>query len=386
MNSRTRPRTLRGWAAAAALLVQATGVTVATAGPAAASDTPGSYTNYDFPRSTTGLSNVTFRTTVTKDPGRAANVFWSHQFGFTKGNGAYTGMQANGPGEKRTFLFSVWDATEARPGSQGSYCVDFGGEGEGKSCRIKYDWQEGHTYRTRVANEGNRWFGVTVTDETTGGSFKLGSIRAASDRISPDGMVDWTEYFEWNDSRASCYDQPYSQARFGPPEGDNGKVKAKVSSTSASNSCPGTSRIDVTNGGSVQSNAVGNSVRGPVTGPAGKVIDASGGARGGTPAVLRPPTGRDNQQWVLGKDKALHLMTSGMCLDVAENGTGNGTPVLVYDCNGGDNQKWVKDNGRLRNPASNRCLTAPSTADGTPLRIRDCTSASNQKWTIPATP
>ncbi|MEK8143227.1 hypothetical protein NKH18_16870 [Streptomyces sp. M10(2022)] len=55
------------------------------------------------------------------------NVFWSHQFGFTQGSGAYTGMQSNG-GQQRTFLFSLWDATEARAGSEGSYCLDFGGE------------------------------------------------------------------------------------------------------------------------------------------------------------------------------------------------------------------------------------------------------------------
>ncbi|MBH1935562.1 RICIN domain-containing protein [Streptomyces sp. AV19] len=382
MTSPTRPRTPRRWIVAATVLATATGAALTAAGTASASDTPGSYTDYAFPGAAKGLSNVTFRTTVTKDPGRAANVFWSHQFGFTKGNGAYTGMQANGPGEKRTFLFSVWDATEAKPGSKGSYCVDFGGEGEGKSCRIKYDWQQGHTYRTRVAHEGNRWFGVTVTDETTGASFKLGSIRAASDRVSPDGMVDWTEYFEWNDDRASCNDQPYSQVRFGLPQGDDGKVTAKVSGTKASSSCADMSRIDVTRDGSVQSNAIGNSVRGAVTGPGGKAVEADGGT-----ALLRPPTGADNQQWVLGKDKALHLMTSGLCLDVAESGTRNGTPVLAYDCNGGANQRWVRDgNGGLRNPASGRCLTAPSTAAGTPLQIRDCTGTANQRWTVPATP
>ncbi|WP_372409216.1 ricin-type beta-trefoil lectin domain protein [Streptomyces luteireticuli] len=371
-------RTLRRWIALATALTSATGIAVATAGPASASETPGSYTDYAFPGGTKGLSDVTFRTTVTKDPGRAANVFWSHQFGFTKGNGAYTGMQANGPGEKRTFLFSVWDAKEAKPGSRGSYCVDFGGEGEGKSCRIKYDWKEGRTYRTRVAAEGDRWFGVTVTDETTGGSFKLGSIRAASDRISPGGMVDWTEYFEWNDDRASCNDQPYSQVRFGLPQGDGGRATARVSGTSVSGGCSALSRVGTSSDGSVQSNGVGNSVRGPVTGPGGKVIDAAG--------VLRPPTGAEDQQWVLGKDKALHLMKSGRCLDVAGNGTANGTPVLVYGCNGGANQQWVRSNSGLRNPSSGRCLTAPSAADGARLQIRDCTGAGSQRWTVPATP
>ncbi|MCC3768342.1 ricin-type beta-trefoil lectin domain protein [Streptomyces sp. UNOC14_S4] len=378
----------RAAVAGMSIAVTAAATVMVGGGTAAASDTPGSYTDYSFPQGTSGLSSVTFRTTVTKDPGQSANVFWSHQFNFTKG-GAYTGMQANGPGEKRTFLFSVWDATEAKPGTVGSYCVDFGGEGEGKSCRIKYDWKQGHTYRYRVAHEGNRWFGVTVTDETSGDSFKLGSIRAATGRISPDGMVDWTEYFEWNDDRASCNDQPYSQARFGLPQGDDGRVTAKVASTSASSSCRNMSRIDVTKDGSVQSNAIGNSLRGPITGLGGKAVDADGGAASGTSAILYRPTGGANQSWVLGKDGAVHLMKSRLCLDVKSGATGNGTRVQLYACNGGNNQQWRYENdGSLRNPASGRCLDVPgsSAKDGTPLQIRDCNGGSNQRWKVPATP
>ncbi|MFC5804992.1 DUF3472 domain-containing protein [Streptomyces formicae] len=71
------------------------------------------------------------------------------------------------------------------------HCLDFGGEGVGKSCRMRHDWAQGHTYAFRVAHEGDRWFGVTVTDGTTGASFKLWSIRAGSTQIATGGMVDW---------------------------------------------------------------------------------------------------------------------------------------------------------------------------------------------------
>ncbi|EFG10238.1 ricin-type beta-trefoil lectin domain protein [Streptomyces clavuligerus] len=386
---RHRTRSLaRTLLATAATLLTAAGTALVPVSDAVASETPGSYTNYGFPVGTSGFSDITFRTTVTQDPGQAANVFWSHQFDFTGGHTAYTGMQANGPDQQRTFLFSVWDATEAKAGSTGSECVDFGGEGVGKSCRLHREWVQGHTYRTTVTHEGDRWFAATVTDETTKDSFTLGSIRAAASTISPSGMVDWTEYFEWNDPRASCYDQPYSRAEFGLPKGDKETVSASVSSTKVSAACAKVSQVDRTTTGSVQTNGIGNSVRGPITGLGGKVIDASGGATNGTKAILYRATGKANQAWVLGADGAVHLMKSGLCLTVANNATAAGSPVQVSTCDGGTGQQWRAQNGTLLNPASKRCL-APhggSSANGTALELADCDGGTPQKWTVPVTP
>ena len=113
--------------------------------PLAASETPNTYTNYAWPAGTV-LTSVDFTTTVTDDPGHSANVFWSNQFDFEGGGTAYTGMQTNG-GKPRNFLFSVWKATEARPGSPGSHCEDFQENGAGKTCGIHFDWQQGHAMR-----------------------------------------------------------------------------------------------------------------------------------------------------------------------------------------------------------------------------------------------
>ncbi|MGA5285402.1 ricin-type beta-trefoil lectin domain protein [Streptomyces griseoincarnatus] len=360
---------------------------MSAAGPAAASDTPGSYTDYSFPSGTGGLSDVTFRTTVTKDAGHASRIFWSHQFNFTQGGTAYTGMQSNGPGETRTFLFSVWDATEARAGTDGSYCVDFGGEGVGKSCRLKTDWKADQTFRTRVAHEGDRWFGVTVTNESTGTSFKLGSIRAGSTQISTSGMVDWTEYFEWNNPSASCNDQPYSQARFGLPVGNNGAVTASASRTSTSTTCSDYTRVENVTGGTLHTNGVGNSLRGPITGLAGKAVDGSRN-RVGEPVILYSPTGGANQAWVIGRDGAVHLMDQGLCLDVKSGGKANGTEATLWYCNGTASQQWTYDGQTLRNVASGRCLDVPgwNTTDGTRLVIWDCNGGANQSWKAPSAP
>lgn len=373
--------------AGAAAFCLAFGMMLSTAGTAAASETPGSYTDYAFPAGTGGLDDVTFRTTVTKDAGHASRIFWSHQFNFAHGGSAYTGMQSNGPGETRTFLFSVWDATEAKAGTDGSYCVDFSGEGEGKSCRLKTDWKEGQTFRTRVAHEGDRWFGVTVTNESTGASFKLGSIRAGSAQISASGMVDWTEYFEWNNPNASCDDQPYSQAQFGLPVGNNGTVTASASRTSTSKTCSEYTRVEQVSGGTLHTNGIGNSLRGPVTGLDGKAVDGYRN-RAGDPVILYSPTGGANQAWVIGRDGALHLMDQGLCLDLSDGETANGTPATLWYCNGAASQQWKYDGETLRNVASDRCLDVPgwNTTDGTQLIIWDCNGGANQTWKVPSTP
>lgn len=106
---------------------------------ARAGDTPGTYTNYTFDPAVTALDSVDFGIKVISDPGYRANVFWSNQFSLVgTSSGGYTGMQSNG-GSDRMFLFSVWDATEAKAGTPGSACVDFGGEGIGKSCRMAHE-------------------------------------------------------------------------------------------------------------------------------------------------------------------------------------------------------------------------------------------------------
>lgn len=347
----------------------------------ATGETPGTYTYYTWPKGTS-LEQVEFSLTPMVDPGYRASIFWSNQFNFGDGQTAYTGMQSNG-GDPRQFLFSVWDATEARPGSQGSKCVAFDGEGRGRSCRMHYEWKEGHRYEFSVAHEGDRWFGVTVTDIEAGVSFKLGSIRSKFSRISSSDMETWTEYFEWNDDEASCFNQPYSQVRIRVPRGNGGTVVAKTTTSSTSKTCSDQSRIDNVSGGVVQSNAIGNSLRGQVTASDGECLDAAGGADEGTEAITYPCNGQDNQAWVLARNGSLQLQWD-LCLDVADDARAPGSPVIVYSCNDGANQRWKYADGQLISSSSGLCLTAHN---GDQLTVERCAeNANNQKWRLPLAP
>lgn len=371
----------------------ALGGAVAPAQAATIGTTPGTYTNYAFSGSPT-LTDVTWSTTVQTDPGFSSQVFWSHQFGFDVGNGAYIGMQSNG-GSSRVFLFSVWDATEATAGSTGTWCQTFGGEGTGESCRMNLNWTAGHTYTFTVAAEGSGWFGATVKDTTAGTSYKLGSVKTPATAIATTGMVDWTEYFEWNDPRATCYDQPFSAARFGLPTGNGGTVTATVSGTSNNgNACASMTRTDTVAGATVQNLAIGNSVRGAVTGLASKCVDAYGGVSDGTAADLYDCSGGVNQAWVRAADGTLRLR-SNYCL--AAGGTTANSAVLVRDCAGTGTGGAVTDASKLWtyntttkamvNQASGLCLDVPgsNSANGTALIVYTCTGNPNQQWTLPAT-
>ncbi len=342
-----------------------------------AGDTPGSNTGYLWPEGT-ALERVTFSLTPLVDPGRMSNIFWSNQFDFTGGQTAYTGMQSNG-GAPRQFLFSVWDAVESRPGSRGSNCEAFGGEGEGQHCTILHEWWEGQEFVFDVEHEGDRWFRATVTEVSSGVSFRIGSIRASSSRISGEGMSTWTEYFEWNDDSATCLNQPYSRVLVKWPRGDGGAVRARLDASKASDTCSHDSRIETLADGVLQTNAIGNSRRGNVTIAGGDCLDASGGADSGTEAITYACNRQDNQAWVYARDGSLQLR-QGLCLDVANAARAAGSPVIVFECNGADNQRWTHAGGQLKGLGSGLCLTAH---DGDPLTVEPCAEGTSQQWRLP---
>lgn len=341
--------------------------------PAAAAEgtTPHSYVNYAFPSPTEQLDNVTYGITVQADPGHA-NVYWSNQFEFTT-HGAYAGLQSHRDG-LGMFLFSVWDTTAARPGSPGTYCQAFGGEGIGQSCRLDKQFTVGHHYQFTIAPGDDGWFTATVTDATSNESFELGSIEVGSGaKIKAAGMVNWVEYFDWSNDAATCADSAYSKARFDLPSGNNGTVTASITDTSMKN-CTDQTKITTERGFSEHELATGNSASGTITGANGLCVQVASGAPSGTAEL-----GGGCPYWVLAKDGTVH--TSFTCLDVTADGA-----ALVAACNGAKSQRWTLSDRALVNAESGNCLDAQGggTVIGTKLITWTCTGNDNQKWTTPA--
>lgn len=351
------------------------GITLCALTPLAAQatgKTPGTYTHYRFDTQTQALASVDFSITVDQDPGHTANTYWANQFNLVgTSSGAYTGMQSNG-GNARTFLFSAWDTVDARAGSDGSYCVGFSGEGEGRSCRIHKEWEAGHTYRFHVAYEGDDWLTTTVTDITTNTSFVLGSIKTAAHAISPAGMVNWTEYFEWNSDKATCLGQPYSKASFALPVGisDGNAVTAAITGTATSATCQDFSKVSVTTQGSQQENGIGNSRRSALVDNKGLCIDAETGLNSGVSAISYQCSGRANQAWVSARDGSLQLQND-LCLDATRGGY-----ATVQQCNAQrTQQQWQLRSNRLYSPTQRLCLI--SKGSGRALQVGSCTRANS---------
>lgn len=348
---------------------------------ALAGETPGSVTYHSFPSGTPGFSSVQFGITVNKDPGDQANVFWSNQFMFKSGTVAYIGLQSYSA-VRNVFLFSVWNASAVKAGSPGTDCHSFSGEGIGQTCRLNFDWIEGHKYLFILTHEGNRWWGATIKDATSGVSFKLGSILTDSTEISKDNMMGWTEYFEWSSSRSSCYDQPYSAATFDLPVGwtSSGRVTATVGATSVSKACAFGSKVEVTASGTKQTNAIGNSVRGPIS-YGGSCADSSQGISEGAKAILYSCHGGGNQAFVLSVDHTIR-MANGYCLAREVSSS----KLKIQTCSGSNLEKWQVLGSHIRNLGTpGKCLTRSSV--GAQLTLERCQLSNvNQVFSLPQTP
>ncbi|MBO1414504.1 ricin-type beta-trefoil lectin domain protein [Streptomyces sp. FH025] len=356
---------------------------------AAAGSTPGTYSYYGFPSATSALRSVAFGTTVQSDPGRG-NVFWSHQFAFTNGVAGYIGMQRHrtDPG---MFLFSLWGSTNAQPGDTGTYCQTFTESGGGGyTCRLNAAFAAGHHYRYDITPAAPGWYQARISDTTAGTSFVLGTLQVGTGLIRASGMIDWVEYFDWNNNAATCADEPYSAALFTAPTGvDAGtgqSVTAAVTGTSLSSTCANQASVTPVAGGSIHRDAIGNTSSGSITGIGGQCVDITGNVSTDGTRLELWPCGRwqDNQNWVLAGNGTIHALFK--CMTASGSGTANGTPVVLSTCNGSPGQQWVLTNGTLVNPNSHRCLDATngSSAPGTKLELWDCNGGANQQWHTPS--
>ena len=343
---------------------------------AATGTTPGNYIWWSFPSNVTAITDITYSIKVNQDPGPLANVFWSNQFDLAATTAAptkltgYMGMQSNG-GSQRTFLLSIWGATDYKVGDTGSYCLKASEGTPFVGCRTQaIYWQAGHIYQFHLVNEGSQWFGLTVTDTTTNTSFKVGSIQTGRDAIDPKGnTVSWTEFFEWNSPLSTCTDQPYTKATFGMPIVNvNGvATSAKVGSTSNGNSCATETRtnVDTTAGNVLVQNSIHNSLRGPI-------VDSQGHCllnNNGVPTLGACSTFDSKQGWVLGSNGA--IQNNHLCLT-------NTAGLPVSSCTGDATQLWNYQAGRIMQKGTNLCLASVNSQ----LTAQNCSTAAAQQWAI----
>ncbi|KVX16596.1 hypothetical protein WL01_16280 [Burkholderia ubonensis] len=377
--------------------------------------TPGLYSNTSFPSTVRSVAILDLFITPQTDPGPNSNVFWSNQVNSLHG---YTGLQSTElvsatEGVGKQFLFSLWGATAAQPGTPasagigaGSYCTVSGSATDGSAgaqCRYRYEWQAGHTYRFRItpdANQGPGWFKSNVTDVTngaTGDSFDIGSIYVGTTQtqVPVSSISQWVEYFDWNSSRTSCASVAYTNAQFSVRAYDalGNAVTVPAPSVTVNKTCP------ASYANASASNGVATLIGGPQQSAAGLVkangacLTATSGLRDGSPAALgacptlasvRASGGThfNPQLWVAAGDGTLQTKSS-YCLTAPAPGAAGG--ALLHTCVPGEaDQQWQVQAGALPGAAqlvslpSGRCL-APA---GSTLGLQPCTAAT-AVWATP---
>lgn len=185
------------------------------------------YYNYNSSLSS-GYYNSDIFLTIDSAPNPLGYYYWSKYVWFTDGNGAYYGLQTNGliNGQwvGKMVIFSLWNAKDYKAGTK-SYCEKFTHEGEGYSCRMKYNWQQGHKYRLRIWYMNDSWWAFYIKDLNTGTEEYLGQIKATTSSLIKNFAV-FSEYFM---SVNACEEVPYAKVTFSDPTANGGTYKAKFS-------------------------------------------------------------------------------------------------------------------------------------------------------------
>lgn len=153
----------------------------------------------------------------------APSTYWALRFDFANTDkGGYMGLQTDKSGNNSLAIFSIWEANGYEMGSTGSYCIDFSGEGKGKSCRIPYNFNNNHVYRLRVwrlkSDNMGQWWGAWIMDVNTNKEIHLGNIRSPHGKVLTNTTNNFVEYFG---GALPCDGVPKSIATFYPPTANN---------------------------------------------------------------------------------------------------------------------------------------------------------------------
>ncbi|MFD7594443.1 ricin-type beta-trefoil lectin domain protein [Kitasatospora sp. NPDC059812] len=344
--------------------------------------TPGSYSYWTIAGDTV-LTEVTFRNTVVTTPGDG-DVFWSSQFNFD-GNLSYIGFQDKQQNDG-LFNWSTWADTELQfaDGTQGSHCWNSTGEGQHLQCANSTVNQgrpvTGHTYAFQVRiDPATHWVTATVTDETAGTSFVLGSVLLPKSQQIKYDWNSWVEYFDWNRPAYACNDNAYSENRWGPMTGNGGTLTATNTGTSTSGACDDMIRQRKQPDGTLLTElGLGQSARWPLRFANGACLDR-GGANGAI-SYRCATTPNANQLFVLARDGSLHTAQGNECLAAP---AAVGGQVVRAACDGSAAQRWSYDGVRqaVVNPAGWALTSSTAGRNSDPVTARPADGSPEQTLT-----
>jgi anti-sigma B factor antagonist len=176
------------------------------------------YAYWTFGSGANDIENVDQKIWIAK-PARGSQWVMTWSWVADPAHGGYLGFNTDDEGESQA-LFSLWNADKA----SGLNCMEFGGEGEGWSCRMPVDLKSNVVYRLRLARtrtdaEGV-WWGAWIYQEAAAGAkteLSLGEIRVKKEMnlIIGESINNFSEYF--GHTVARCSSVPVSILVVAPP-------------------------------------------------------------------------------------------------------------------------------------------------------------------------
>ena len=268
----------RGRTTAIALVLVGAGLAVPSAADAAATDV-----FWLSPHTVSAVVGAQQDVTVTQ-PGPSQYVALGGSFTAKThaDDGWYMGLQTDGTPfsgrRRRQMIFSIWNATSARPGP-GAACGRFGGEGGGLSCRLKYGWVPGRAYRyaiVRLPSAATEW-GAYVVDRSTNTRREVGLITAPAANVELADLYSFVEYF----AGPGCPPNVSLAAQFANPQLNGNVAQATFGSSTPTGSC---------NLNAVSPGAGGaGAILGPGAAPDAPAPIGLSAPPGGQPMPNRPP-------------------------------------------------------------------------------------------------
>ncbi|WP_408648013.1 RICIN domain-containing protein [Thiocapsa bogorovii] len=119
-----------------------------------------------------------------------------------------------------------------------------------------------------------------------------------------------------------------------------------------------------------------------IVGQLSKCLDVNeASTRNGTPVILWPCHGGENQQWHFRQDLSL-VGPGGKCLSVIRGREIDGAPVVIDSCDGTERQRWVPERSGELVGLAGRCLDVEGGLgeDGARLIVWPCGGTANQQW------
>lgn len=195
-------------------------------------------------------------------------------------------------------------------------------------------------------------------------------------------FVSWTEYFDWNNPKATCMDEPYSKLTLGRPTANDGNLSATWTDTSVKDDCYGTSKVtESTDGAMIEQNGIGSSAAGNITAADSRCVNGDGDKTDVAASLQRCSTA-DEQNFVHAPDGSLRAK-NWQCLTA--DGDGDKTEVAFSDCNASRDQIWwPKDNGTIYHVGTGKCLAAADLDGSDQLTVKECDAGDRaQQFEMP---